>query len=330
MMTKYSFLSILFIFSLYGLSQKEYYSDKYLDSIIGEEILIKKNYKNKSLSEVAQDLKFDGSKELQYAILAKWVVNHLNYDKKSRYISTKSALNQKKGVCGHYSIFMDSLAKYLEFNSNYISGYVKEISNDRLLLVPHAWNAVEINKRMMMSDITWSDRNNVKKSTNATLNRTFFLMEPKKFILTHFPDKKKFRYIKYSYRKFKTTPVISFGYYTLDKYFVVNIKGIKLYNRQSDLKIILKDRKLTDSIEIKKIELVKWEKINKDGYKESEYAIELDKKIDLKKNEIIYSLSASNLDIEKNKNVSISIEYKKMNSTGEKKTYFEEVISFFW
>ncbi len=315
---------------MYGLSQNEYYSDKYLDSIIGEEILVKNNYKNKSLLEVAQYLKFDGSKELQYAILAKWVVNHLNYDKKSRYISTKSALNQKKGVCGHYSIFMDSLAKYLEFNSNYISGYVKEISNDRLLLVPHAWNAVEINKRMMMSDITWSDRNNVKKSTNATLNRTFFLMEPKKFILTHFPDKKKFRYIKYSYRKFKTTPVISFGYYTLDKYFVVNTKEIKLYNKQSDLKIILKDRMLSDSIEIKKIELVKWEKINKDGYKESEYAIELDKKIDLKKNEIIYSLSASNLDIEKNKNVSISIEYEKTNAAGEKITYFEEVISFFW
>lgn len=135
--------------------------------------------------------------------------------------------------------------------------------------------------------------------------------------------KKKFKYSKYSTYKFKRSPIISNGYYTLDKYFSINLKKIKLYNKQRDLQISLKA--LNDSIEIKKIELIKWDKNN-----ESDYFIEFDKKINLKKKETIYYLNASNVDIKKDQHVSIAVEFERNDSNKGVIKYYMSIIDFFW
>lgn len=311
-----------FLVSLNGLSQRVNYSDEYLDSIIGTALQQKKDYKNKSLADISAYLKVEGNQELQYAVIAKWVVNHLNYDIKKRSQPLKSVLNRKNGVCWHYSKVTDSLAQYLGLKSYYISGYVKEIKNNRLKYERHAWNAVEIDGKILMADITWSDGDNVKRSTNAPLEKTYFLMQPEKFIVSHFPDKKKFRFTKYSAHKFKTSPVVYPKYHELDKDFPINLHGIKQYTKKRDLKISFKTS--NSDADIQKIHLEKWDN-DKDI---SSY--EFDKKFDPKKQEIVYSLNTSNITFKKHQRVSISVEYKENNIDGNIITYSWVIIDFFW
>src|SRR5690606_41474073 len=103
---------------------------KYLDSIIDKNLLFKKNYLNKSIKEIAEHLTINEvNPKLQYSVIAKWLVNHLNYDKNFQNSTIQNSINSKKGVCHHYSVIMDSLAKYHNFNSYDIGVYLKDISN---------------------------------------------------------------------------------------------------------------------------------------------------------------------------------------------------------
>lgn len=249
-------LSFFLISSLWGQNNAIIYSDLLLDSIIA--IKLPDGKKSKSLKDIATSLKIDdGDSLLQYHILAKWVVNNINYREEAKHNkSLIQAIKKREGICYHYSLIFDSLCQSLGFDSYYITGYVKDFSKEgKLKLVYHAWNAVKIDGEIYMSDLTWSDGNNKRKSKNSKLIRDYFMISPEKFILSHFPEEKKYKFTQYSFSKFKRTPIIEKGFLLIEEKFIHNINVKTSYKRES-INIKLTPKSKDDFIEVVGLELL--------------------------------------------------------------------------
>jgi len=259
-------LFLLFLFQSYnGFGQNNAeYSDAYLDSVLNNQ-LSKNKRKFTSIQDISRVLNLETQNAfLQYSLLAKWVVNNLSYKEEAKNdLSLNRAIKKGEGVCYHYAMIFDSLSKYLNFDSYYITGHVKEYTNDgNIKMVYHAWNAVKIEGSILMSDLTWSDDQEVligKNKTNSKeskLSRDFFMISPEKFILSHFPVDKKHRFTKYAYRKFKRTPIVDRGFLVLDNFFNHNI-DLNNFFKENDLSISLTKKTTSiNSIEIIGFELL--------------------------------------------------------------------------
>lgn len=294
------------------------YSDSFLDSLIDlNSISIRKV---KSIKEIAEKLNIsDTNKILQYSILAKWVVNTLNYNYSAK--SSESAIwavKNKKGVCFHYAKIFDSLCKYLNFESNYIDGYVKEYDSEyKMNLVYHAWTSVKINNQVFLTDLTWCDGDNDKKSKNANLLKNYFLISPDKFIMSHYPRKKRFKFTHYSKKSFKKSFIYERGYFLIDENYNHNLNQF-LIDKSNELVINLKQKVNESDFILKSFELLPCA----DCYNFTE-VIEFEKIND-------FSFSIKNkesLKIENNSPVLLLLVYYDIKN---EKEYVVPVIEFLW
>lgn len=234
------FILILFLHN-YSFGQiGSTYTDVYLDSIIAPI----GNCKNKSIREISDLLKLKKKNDLlQYSLIAKWVVNNFYYSLSAKGKDIYYSLKTRNAVCMQYALIVDSLSFHCGLETEYITGFAKSSKTIGINgLEYHAWNSVKIDGIIYLSDITWSDFEvGSKNNKQDNLGRTYFLMEPSKFILTHFPDKREKKYTKYSWSDFKKSPIYYWGiadYFYL--YFQAENK-IKLHHNKRKLKIELFD-----------------------------------------------------------------------------------------
>ena len=107
-----------------------------------------------------------GDTEKFEAIFA-WVASNIQYDYR-KYFSGKgndsdtkirSILRSKQAICFEYAALMDHLCALADIHSVTVSGYAKDMLfdiNDTIFFDNHAWNAVKLDDRWYVYDVTWS------------------------------------------------------------------------------------------------------------------------------------------------------------------------------
>ncbi|MES2557699.1 MAG: transglutaminase domain-containing protein [Bacteroidota bacterium] len=107
-----------------------------------------------------------GDLEKFEAIFA-WVASNVQYDYRSYYsgrgynseTDVRKVLRQKEAICFQYSALMDYLCALADIHNVTVTGYAKDMLfdiNDTIFFDNHAWNAVKLDDRWYVYDVTWS------------------------------------------------------------------------------------------------------------------------------------------------------------------------------
>lgn len=126
--------------------------------------------------------------------------------KKLREKKTKSAYRKGKGVCEDYSYLFLFMCQSVGIEAKYITGVSKQNAR-QIGTFPkrssHAWNAVKIDGKWHLLDATWAAGIVNQKTGRFTrvFYEGFYLIEPKFFILSHFPDDEKWQLLEHPISK---------------------------------------------------------------------------------------------------------------------------------
>ncbi len=129
------------------------------------------------------------TKSEKYRSLYVWVAKNIKYDLDEEVpegLIVERVWKTKKGVCMHYAMLLDSMAKLAGIKSFYVRGYIKNIEG-QIEAVPHAWNAVVIENQTYLSDVTWSSGYFQDGRYHQNFNDYFFMQTPQLFIQYHMP-----------------------------------------------------------------------------------------------------------------------------------------------
>ena len=120
-----------------------------------------------------------------------WMTLNIDYDNeavkpgaKRINQSNKDVLNRKKAVCQGFSNLFQEMCRRSQIPCEVIAGYPKpsKEANPDFNEVSHTWNAVNIENKWYLLDVTWGAGNE-----NQDLE-TYFLASPEEFILDHLPS----------------------------------------------------------------------------------------------------------------------------------------------
>lgn len=126
----------------------------------------------------------------------------------------------KKGVCEDYAALFSKMCTVVDIETKIITGYARQNKNE-IGKAPrsanHAWNAVKLNNKWQLLDVTWASGNTdpeVKKFTKS-FKEGYFLTPPESFILNHYPTDSEHQYLENPLSKedMRQVPVIGYGYY---------------------------------------------------------------------------------------------------------------------
>lgn len=133
-----------------------------------------------------------------------WIALNISYDQQSILSapdeSTQSAQRvwiSRVAVCEGFANLYHEMCKAAGLESRIIKGYVKNFTDLDFRFPNHAWNSVKIDGKWQLLDATWASVNNEGTLlANANLQKSyarhkldyFFLVSPKKMILTHLPE----------------------------------------------------------------------------------------------------------------------------------------------
>lgn len=106
-----------------------------------------------------------------------WMQSHLRYDYEglrngNMVYNAEDALVKGVAVCAGYADLFHKFCQELNIPSEYVTGYA-----DNGTVGGHAWNAVMINDKWYLIDVTWGER--------------YYLASPEYFIKDHFPSEHK-------------------------------------------------------------------------------------------------------------------------------------------
>lgn len=117
---------------------------------------------------------------------------------KQRKIRQKAqkTFRTKKGVCIGFAYLFHSLCNLINIENELIYGYTKT-SLDQIGIIPeeknHVWNAVKINNKWILMDVTFGSGYLYNDVWQRHLNLEFFNVKKSKLRLTHFPADIKWR-----------------------------------------------------------------------------------------------------------------------------------------
>ncbi|MBO0321640.1 transglutaminase [Muricauda sp. CAU 1633] len=113
----------------------------------------------------------------------------LKKEKKHNEKLSKRVISKGQAVCAGYSTLFAELSKELNIKSKVVSGSSKTKVSDigKRFYSDHAWNVVEVDKKLYLVDVTWGagsyDGRFIKE-----LNSFYFMTPPELFIKNHYPD----------------------------------------------------------------------------------------------------------------------------------------------
>jgi hypothetical protein len=96
-----------------------------------------------------------------------WVASNIHYDYRVYFsgegsnaeTDVKRVLRRKRAICFQYAALMDQLCELADIHNVTVTGYAKDQLfdvNDTLYFDNHAWNAVKLDDRWYLYDVTWS------------------------------------------------------------------------------------------------------------------------------------------------------------------------------
>ena len=115
-------------------------------------------------------------------------------------------LKYKKAICIDYSEIFKSACDNMGIESEVVTGYsriyIDDIENEKKYK-NHAWNAVKINNKWQLVDITWASAFIKGLPTNITRNfyDYYYFTNPEELILTHFPSDSKWQLLTHKVSK---------------------------------------------------------------------------------------------------------------------------------
>ena len=125
--------------------------------------------------------------EYDFELLQKIRMNELTEEEQYGLTDVSTIFEEKKAVCIGFSTMYQEFLLSFGVQTEIVTGYAK--TYDNLSLEPeldsdfrHAWNAVQINSKWILVDVTWANQFE-DKTTDF-----YFGADPDRLILTHFPD----------------------------------------------------------------------------------------------------------------------------------------------
>ncbi|MBN2527697.1 MAG: arylamine N-acetyltransferase [Deltaproteobacteria bacterium] len=101
----------------------------------------------------------------------------------------------QSGVCAGYAKLFEAIAKSAGFKCKFIVGRVRKedgnIDGDA-----HAWNAIEIDGRWHLVDVTWDSAHAQRNQKMTKYGTDYLFTPPAVFALDHFPDKSKWQLLE--------------------------------------------------------------------------------------------------------------------------------------
>ena len=137
-------------------------------------------------------------------VLHDWICDNIAYDTELYFYGgeddqdPETVLKKKKDVCSGYTNLMTVMCRLAGIEAIGIAGYSKGFGyRGKVGEKPdHAWNAVKINNRWQLIDVTWDAgyvdyKTFIKRYSTEWLNRT-----PEQFIFSHLPEEDEYQYLK--------------------------------------------------------------------------------------------------------------------------------------
>ncbi|WP_129021545.1 transglutaminase domain-containing protein [Edaphocola flava] len=149
-----------------------------------------------------------------------WITHNIKYDVKAlqqgklKEDDPKKVFQQRKGLCGGYSVLFAAMCKEVGISAVTVGGYSKDWmfdDGDKLYIPRHAWNIVYVDQKWQLVDATWGAgylaqepgwlkrqlNKTSKKAVTATSGKlkfrfkydpAYFLSNPLDFRLKHLPS----------------------------------------------------------------------------------------------------------------------------------------------
>ncbi len=162
----------------------------------------------------------------------------------------KRILTYKKAMCIEFSTLFNELCLRSGIQSQIIKGITKlstnEINTTRNIK-NHAWNAVKINNKWQLIDVTWSTgyENMKTKSWIQRFNDFYFFTDPYEFLSSHLPQYQHLQFVSHpiSIKSFFETPVFYSKYFESGVRIANNQKGlIELKEKNNTITIVFKEK----------------------------------------------------------------------------------------
>ncbi|HEU4497675.1 MAG TPA: transglutaminase domain-containing protein [Flavobacterium sp.] len=130
----------------------------------------------------------------------------LKLDKIGKVLRTNSAL------CHGYALLFEHLSSLCGLESVFISGNAKTAIGDIGRLPKesqHAWNAVRINGKWKLLDVTWAAGtvDPKKRTFAARFNDGYFFTPPEAFVLNHFPEDRSWTLGNFTEKEYAAYPL---------------------------------------------------------------------------------------------------------------------------
>ena len=170
-----------------------------------------KNVKSTDVKQLAEDITSPYHDELdKIKAIYYWVTHNIAYDvktleklekkgfkserltlqelNKQKRKALEKTLKKKKGVCQNYTNLVNALCEQINVESQLISGFSQAGPLNSGLGNPHAWNAIKYQDDWYLLDATFgAGQVQNGKKFKFDFNEAMFFVDPKKFILNHFP-----------------------------------------------------------------------------------------------------------------------------------------------
>lgn len=216
----------------------------------------KKKYKSYTelVAPLTENLRTDHEK---FRVLFRWITDNISYNYGNRSSDADKVVKNKKAVCIGYSTLLKEMCNSANIECEVIIGYSKTKIEDiskKLKKTDHAWNAVKLNGKWYLLDVTWATSyyDERKRKTIKEFDELYYLTPPEIFVRKHFPKDKKWQLLDKPIKKSEfTKPHI---YY--EGFFDNNLNSLQPHN--GIIKIRLKDTleiKFKSDYEIKKATL---------------------------------------------------------------------------
>jgi hypothetical protein len=136
---------------------------------------------------------FDKPEDKARAIFC-WITHNIAYDVENMYnvnfYQSKSEiveriLKTRKGICMSYAELFNEIATKTGLKSYGVDGYTKQ--NDKIDVVPHAWNALQIGSEWYLIDATWGAGYVQNGKFVRHIENNYFKANPQQYIVSHAP-----------------------------------------------------------------------------------------------------------------------------------------------
>jgi len=148
--------------SLYGFLKFEINIENYsnYEWECGNEIQIPKDEEDNQIELSTFAIKIieeDKSNAPNHIKIGKWVYKNINYklSLRGKRITAIKILENKEGVCEHFTILYNALLNSIGIPAIYVSGYSIKKEDDKYIQVEHAWSIININGKWLGMDATW-------------------------------------------------------------------------------------------------------------------------------------------------------------------------------